>query len=660
MGEWLAQTPAVVASIAVVFGPGLLVLAAVGVRGLGLWALAPALSTTVLTASALITGLIGIPWAPLPALLSTLILAAAAFALRRAFGLDVTPGRRPDRMRPVLVAGIVLGIVYTVLRLALYVGEPAAVSQTNDAAFHLSALRFALETGAASPLEISRVIGATTFYPSGWHVLAVLVPALTGATVEVAANTVSLVIGALAWPLGVAYLARSAAGSTAGAIAAASAGALPAFPLLLMQWGILYPQLLAVAVLPAALGAVIQAKTLRGEDSPGWRGALRVVFLVAAAAAAIAVAQPSVLLAWAAAALVFGASSLILRRAAFGRRARALSWGALLAGTVITAAAWWYFSRSVSVTWPPFAGKAEALLHVLVNAYLGYPPSILVSALALVGLIVAAIMPRLRWLAVVWLGFAGLYVTAAAVGSPLARSVLVGAWYEDPYRLAALTPVATLPLAGVGGAWLITIGIRAVQRMRKGHHAAEAEVDGTGGRDDLGPRVAGVSLGLLGVAAAVALVLTPQIDRRDVFVDRVDPNLYAVTGDSFLTADELTLLERLDELVPEDAVIIANPSTGASFGYALSGRDVVPRTWAPPSEPAYSTLWTNLRDVAADPAVCSALDAFDARYMLDFGPGEAYPGRWIMPGFTDIEGQPGFELVDREGDASLWRVTACP
>ena len=659
MEDWLGQTPALVASIAVVFGPGLFVLAAIGIRGLGLWALAPAISTTALTGSALVTGLLGIPWRPLPAALSILVLAGVALAFRQGFGLPAAPARAPDRLRGILTTGVLIGIAFTGVRLGMYIGEPAAISQTNDAAFHLSALRFALDAGAASPLEISGVIGATSFYPSGWHVLTVLVPQLTGASVEVAANTVSLVLAAVAWPLGVAYLARSAAGTLAGSVAAALAGFITAFPLLLIQWGILYPQLLAVAVLPAAVAVVVAAAALRSghpaeAEAPADADrrtrtacAIRVIVVIAAAAGAIAVAQPSVLLAWAAASLAFGVSAAILGRATMARRVRVLAWSALLAGVLLTAAAWWFFSRSVSVRWPPTAGKAEALVEILANAHLGYPPSILVSALALIGLGVAVASPRLRWLGAVWLVFSGLYFTTAAIGSPVLRSWLVGAWYEDPYRLAALTPVATLPLAGIGGAWLVSLAVRGV-RTASGVRGAQP-----------GRRAGGVAMALIGVVGAVALVIVPQIDRRDVFADRIDPNLYAVSADSFLSADELAILERLDDLVPEDAVVVGNPSTGAAFGYALSGRDVIPRSWAAPSNAAYSVLWTSLRDAGTNPQVCAALDTLGATYVLDFGPGEVYPGRWVMPGFTNIDGQPGFELVAREGAASLYEVTAC-
>lgn len=650
MGEWIAQAPALIASIVVVFGPGLLIAGASGVRGLALWALAPAIGTTALTGSALVFGLVGVPWRPLPAAAAVVGLAAVAWVVRRALRLPPVPVRRPDGLRAILVAGLVVGALYTALRLGLYITDPTAISQTNDAAFHLSALRFAIDTGAASPLEISRVIGATSFYPSGWHVLAALVPQATGASIAVAANTVSIVLGAVVWPLGVAYLVRTLAGTLAAAVSAALAGFVPAFPLLLVQWGVLYPQLLAVSVLPAALGAVVGASSLREGRARGPAGTARLVIIVAAAVAAIAVAQPSVLLAWAVAACAFGVSAVILSRSRMSRRALVLAWVAVTAGLVATGLAWWFFSRSVSVTWPPSVGKGGALLEVVANAYLGYPPAIVVSALAIVGVVVSVLTPRLRWLVAVWLVFSGLYFTAAAIGSPVLRALLVGAWYEDPYRLAALTPVATVPLAGIGAAWLTLFVVRRVRRVRDVEGARLPEP--TRGQS-------GAAIAVIAVVGAVTLVVAPQIDRRDVFVHRVDPNLYAVSADSFLSADELAILQQLDDFVPEDAVVLANPGTGAAFGYAVSGRNVLPRTWAPPADPAYAVLWTSLRDVASDPAVCESLDAFGARYVLDFGPGEEYPGRWIMPGFTGIDGQPGFELLDRRGDASLWRVTAC-
>ena len=72
--------------------------------------------------------------------------------------------------------------------------------------------------------------------------------------------------------------------------------------------------------------------------------------------------------------------------------------------------------------------------------------------LMIIGLVVAVRSPRMRWLAVLWTMLAALYAIAASIGLAWLRGFAVGAWYEDPYRLAAMIPVAAIPLAGIGAA----------------------------------------------------------------------------------------------------------------------------------------------------------------------------------------------------------------
>lgn len=643
MIEWLAQAPALAASVLVVLGPGLAVGWAFGLRGLALVGVSGPLGVAVLTGLALVLGLFGVGWRPLPAGIGTalvvVIIAAARYGLRLARVPETrSPADVVTRFAP--VAGIAVGALIVALRVGIYIGDPAAVSQTNDASFHLSALRFAVDTGGASPLELSQVIGGQSFYPAAWHVLASLVAQIAGSSVEIAANAVSLAIAALLWPIGIAYLTRTVAGPAAAAVAAALAGGIAAYPLMLLQWGILYPQLLAVAILPASLAVVADRRDLVGSGRSLLARRTRVLIIGAASAAAVAAAQPSVLLAWVAGVISYAAWELVAGWKGWERRGQVVRVVSFAGSALAAAVLWWYFSRSVSVTWLPSTGKITAIVEVVFNGFLGYPWAVGISILVVVGLVVVAREPAMRWLGTLWFVLGALYVVAASIGQPTLRGLLVGAWYEDPYRLAALVPVAALPLAGLGAAM---IGGWAASAIMPGRH-----MTGVWG-----------TLGVVAVVSVIALIVSPQIARRDVFAHRIDPNLYAVTAGSFLSADELALLSRLDESVPVDAVVIGNPSTGMAFGYALSGRNVIPRTWAPPAGEAYSVLWTSLRDVAANPEVCPALAAFGADYVLDFGPGEEYPGRWIMPGFTDIEGQPGFELVDREGTATLWRVTAC-
>lgn len=637
MEAWAAQWTAMLAAVVVLLGPGLAVGALARVRGLALWALAPALSVSILTGGALVTGAIGVPWSLASAVAVSFVAAAGAAGVA---GLCRWHPVGSSSGRPRLViAGVVVGFVLVACRLAFYIADPGAISQTNDAAFHLSALRFVLETGAASPLEISRVIGAHSFYPSGWHVLAATVALASGAQIEVAANITSLAIASIAWPLGIAYLTRTVVGQVAAACAAAAAAAVPAFPLVLLQWGVLYPQLLAGAVLPVAVAVAVDSqmwqRSSERERLPIVRGAL----LSGAALGAIAFAQPSLLLAVGLAVLCW-----LVLGARDGWRVssvpiRIITATGALAVAVTLGVAWVYFSRSVSASWPPTVSKTGAVFEVLATGYLGYPAVIGVSVAAAIGTAVCVRRHAGRWIVVAAAACAFLYIVAASLGNGPLRKLLVGPWYEDPYRLAAIMPAFLLPLAGAGvGATVMWFASRTGVRRQ---------------------RAATAGLAVVAAIGVCVLIVAPQIQRRDVFVHRIDPNLYETTATSFLSVDELAVLQRLDDLLPPDAVVIGNPSTAMSFGYAVSGRNVIPRTWAAPSSAAYWVLGESLRDVAVDPSVCPALDEFDARYVLDFGPGEVYPGRWVMPGFDDLVGQDGFEVVDRQGDAALLRINAC-
>ncbi|MET3466751.1 DUF6541 family protein [Microbacterium sp. BDGP8] len=656
MTEWFASSPAYIVAAIVVLVPGLGMGSILRLRSLALWALAPAFTVVMAVGSALVLGLLGLPWSPVSALIAFAGLLLLVWGIRWALpwpGLGGVDPRRGTDTTIVLI-GLLLGVVLLGIRFVAEFGTPDAISQTNDAAFHLSAVRFATETGIASPLAITEVIGARGFYPSAWHTLAALIPPLTGASIPLAANAVTFVIGVVVWPLGLAFLAFRVAGPVAAGASATVAGAVMAFPLGLVQWGVLYPQLLAGALLPAAVATTIPARV--SEHVAGGANALerrvaigavvRGLAVVLLPLGAVMVAQPSTALAWGVAALALLLWSLPER---FARRKRAGLTGLIAAVAAAGALiwVWWYFGASVSATWEPHTRIRSAAIEVGVNGFLGYAPALSVSIAMLLGLLagLAAGGWRIRAIASAWAVSAGLYVVAAAVGSDQVRAALVGPWYEDPYRLAAIVPVFGLVLAGAAVA-AVADRISALARRRTDGYSSRALVAGAVGL-------------LLCVPVIVQTVATPRVERRDVFASETDPHAYEVSATSFVSEDELALLERLDDVLPEDAVVIANPSTGASFGYALSGRDVIPRTWAPPSADPYWLLAENLRNVSDDPAVCDALAVFGADYLLDFGPGEWYPGRWMMPGFADIDERPGFQLVDREGDASLWRVTSC-
>lgn len=639
--DWLLHAPALLAAVAVAFVPGLIALAAVGLRGLALVAAAPLFSVASTAITALALGILGLPWSPASWAMATLVLIAAAVAAGLLLrGRQDTPPSESRRW--VLPVALIVGVLVGLWRLVAYIEDPAGISQTNDAVFHMNAVRFIVETADASSLHVNGVVGGSSFYPAAWHGIVSLITLLTGAGIPVAANALTLVIGAVVWPLGIAWLARSATGSAGIAgVAAILSGALQTFPLLMFQWGVLFPNALSTAMLPAAVALMISLPGWR-SDGPRWHVLVRGLLLALVAFCALLFAQPATLLPWFALVLVRVTAWLLQDAPSLSRVRR---WTFIAISRVALVGVWVVISRSTSGShWPPFRGKLEVTLDVLFNGHLRIPFAFGVSALMFWGLVIAWRSRQLRWLVAGWLGLSALYVLVATVAAPLVRVNLLGAWYADPYRIAALAPVMVIPLAAIG---LHDLVGRIVGRIRRSADPSEAD------RDAVALAVAVVFMIILVLVRPVAMpaVIERTFDRESRYIS---------AEDTYLSLDERELLESLDEYVGPGERVLGNPSTGSGFGYMLSGVDVYPRTWSAPRTEAWSTLAESLRDAASDPAVCDALQVYgDPGYVLDFGLGESTPGRFEMPGMTDFAGEPGFERVAEVGDVSLWRITAC-
>ena len=654
MGAWLAQAGPIAVAVVVLLVPGLLIGAALRLRGLALWAFAPVVSTAAVAALAVLYGLARVPWSALSAGVGVLALAGLAALVGLALGRAPRKDRDGSVRRPLALA-LTAGMAVGAARLMMYVGDPEAISQTNDGIFHLNALRWVQETANASSFNISGVVGGRGFYPGAWHGLASLVASATGCDIPVAANAVSWVIAVVVWTLGVTWLCFAVSGSPlVAAFGAVLAPSLLTFPLLSLQWGVLYPYALSVALLPAATAAALTARggiqdslpdTLRPVRSRAATG-VRTGILCVIAAAALALAQPATLIAWGLLASLYATWSGVGALRGRDARGRVAIGVGVVACWASLAVAWYLLGRLTSgAHWEPFRGKLAATLDVLFNGQMWLPPAYGVSLLCAIGILVVIVRRRRDgWLVAGWLAFGLLYIAAAAVGSPFLRNSVLAAWYSDPYRFASLAPVVVLPLAAIGLAATVTWSAAAISPR------TSAERTGTAW-----------AIGAVAGAGVIGLVVAPVIMMPNVFEGRVDgASRYSSTADSFLSPDERALLSALGDYVAPGDRVIANPSTGAAYGYMLSGRDVYPRTWQPGSSDAWWVVAGGLRDVAEAPNVCPTLAQLGSPdYVLDFGPGEASPGRWVMPGMTDFADRPGFELVAERGDASLWRITAC-
>ena len=640
---WIDLAVAGALTAAVVVLPGIVLALVMGLRGLASWAAAFPFGVTVISTASVAAPLIGLAWSPLPVVLVTVVFAAVIGGVRLAAnrGWRLRAPQPVERGRWVIAAVVAAGIVVAA-QVVVVIGAPDNISQTFDNIFHLNAVRYALDNGNASPLFVGSMTstsGGMWFYPTAWHATAALVVQATGASIPVAANAMALVFSALAWPAGAMWLTSELFGRGRGTAIGAGLAIIgsASFPLLMIDYGVLYPLHMGLAVLPAALALALRALRI---TSPGGLPAALAVVGTLGTLPGLAVAHPGALVAW----IVFVSVGIVFTavRAWKGSRSRgqrALVVVFVAAYAIVAAAVWWVLRPPAAArTWQPEMTVAQAMGEVSFASPYRAPLALLVAVLMIAG-VVWAVRSRRRaplYAVVALLAVGGLYVVVAALPYFEIRDVLTGSWYNNLPRVAAILPTAVVPLAGAGALFL-SAGVRgAARRMRL-----------------RGPLQAIATAGVLLIAVVAALLpmRTP--------IDTAQAN-YTLDADSpLVSADEMALMRRLDDEVEPDAVIAGSPWTGAGLAYAISGREVLQPHTLMDITSEMTAINDGLDRAAPGGTVCRAVDDTRVRYVLDFGTREVHGGNHPYPGFSRLAASKAVELVDEEGDARLYRIVGC-
>ena len=699
MAMWSALLHPLLIAAALLYAPGGLIAIAARLPVRVVVALAPALSVAVIAGTGLLAPRLGLAWGVSVVAGATAIIVLAAIAVRAAHRLTgilisrraraaaqdarddgapsdpdgAVPSEEPAPQEsagpspaPASIGGrmarcwaaargpaedLGLWIVSAALMLAIcaqFINAPDAFSQTYDAVYHLNAVRWILDTGNASSLSFDMVISRGAVYPLGWHTLVALTMRLSGITsIPLASNAVMCAVAGLTWTSGVITLTSAlTVGRRAGRIATAVlASAAPAFPLLGLFWGILYPVFLATAMLP---GVFLTAATAgaRGMTLP--RRA--VLWLMAGAGCVgLALAHPSIiviaLIAGVSAAMTHSLSlavSAVAERHHVRRAVLACILTALLAGASWAAAPALRASKSVS-QWPPYTSAAGGIGEAVTSApeltAIVWP----LALLTVIGYLSAWRRQSTRWVALTHTVVCGLYVVDVSQKVSHLRYSLTGFWYSDAYRPGGFMMVTALPLAGIGACALADAAGRAL------------------------PRAVRAATTVPWLRAALTILVIAALAWQSTGSAAMSHNVekfgltFLVTDDSqSLTADELAVVNRLPDLLGPDDVVLTDPWRGGSLAYGLTGVTTLPRHLSSygSTSPALTVLENSLDEVGDNPEVCPAIKELGVDYVLDF------KGRTILdgpeaPGLSDIQPRDGFRTVLRIGDATLYRITAC-
>ncbi|MFV4912603.1 hypothetical protein PFZ49_03350 [Microbacterium lacticum] len=645
--SWLTLVAVALVTIAVLLVIGVALARIIGLRSFTAIAVAPAFTMTVIAIASIVMPWVHIPWGIIGvlavAILIGAVLALVRWATRR--WQPVAEQRERGAFDPWLLAGLLIAVALLSARVIATIQEPDRISQTYDNVFHLNAVRWVLDTGSASALDIGYMTnpgGSPSFYPSAWHGLVALVVQLTGASIPIAINGAVLAIAAFVTPLGLLFLSRTLFGrSVAISVATGVVTASVPLSLLLMDYGVLYPFQLGVALLPIALA--VSARLLRLATANNELGTLWWAIALVGLMPGLALVHPGAVMAWLALSAPLALVFVITRwRSHPSRRART----ALLAGSatyLLVSAGMLYALRPPALArgWQPEINVNEALVRVVtVHPWYPYAPLLVAVAVA-VGLVAAVRRADRSSLSSVgiYAVAAFLYVVAAAVPFPV-RDLFTASWYNNIPRLAALLYVAVIPVAAYGAAvaWSFT----------------ERATNSASTRPHVGRTVAVLVLLAAFVLSQVGpLSAMPQ-------AQRAASASFALTPDSpLLSSDEAALLKRLDEHVPADAVIAGNPWTGTSVAYALTGRHVLMPHIQMVISDDLAEVNDDLRDATPGSAVCAAVANLGVEYVLDFGSREVHGARHIFDGLEDLKHSTAVRLVDSQGDARLYQVVGC-
>lgn len=682
---WWETLPTFAATLLVYLLPGLLILAAAGVRRLNLAALAAPVSASVAGSSAVVLPYLRLPFNPgtyfaITGLLAALVLTvrhllrlrrertgitAAHWALEANDRLSATDTGLWVSRFAIPVAVLFPAMVISARYVAGF-GSPESFSETFDNIYHLNAVRHIAETQNGSTLTLGNLTEASRgLYPAAMHDSMALVLMLGAPSVMVAVNVGTIITGAVVWPLACIFLISRVVGYRPMPLLAAgvlSAG-FSAFPYLMVAYGVLYPNHAALALLPAVLGLAIEALGMSRSMGRSW---MPPGLALLATLPGLALSHPSAFVA------LLGFSSpvvlaacvraVVSARTGFSTRSSAQKWLAFtLAYAVVTVAVWTGVRPDLSSAgWTSFQTNARALGEILGSAPMGTTTAWLLLVLTVIGLYVVARHFRRLW----WIG--GMYavggllflIVSSWTGGPF-RDFLTGVWYRDSYRLAALLPIVTLPIVVLGAEWI-------VWRVRWLAGALMSQpANGTSPLPQAASRLLAKFPGSTGAAAGCVVLLILGVGVQGGSLSGVQNRIHTVfsttDGSGFVSTDEVALFNEVAGLVPASDVIVGNPRTGAALVYAFSGRrTVAPHIFGIRTDQE-QLLLDHWSEAAYNPRVCPAIHDQRAYWALDLGDTEITPRAEPLLGVRDLadDSAPGVELVKAVGKARLFRVTAC-
>lgn len=677
---WVTTAPLLVALLALLYLPGLLVLRCADVRWNLTLGVAPAVTCGLVGVGGIALDLLGVRFGHL----SFLALIAAGCALVLAYrlllrraGQDIHPmgGEIARsvwnlRWRLMVVAAVVLAVlVHWVPVLAVV--DPLFPSALSDPMFHYNGINSVRYTGNASMFGAMdwnhglRVLDVT--YPSVWHALASLV-ATPGTVLEVA-HVFSYLVTPVIFLLGMTSLGAEVfpLRRLMTVLTPLIAAGFVAFPDYMTVGKGFWPNALAMALLPGLLAmavAVILDISRGGLARNGVRYVGSILVLLSGMAGLV-LSHPTFIFTvlWVCAPGMIAVLVRLVRRL----------WRVwprsqfLMASLLSVVAVAVIFSTVVAhpqvqaAMSRPVIGEWEAFFPRLTSTLVLWPTSqnvLVLTALALfygvvtlLGVMLARHSPRSRWVLAAWV-MQTLLILGVYFPIPVLSSI-AGLWYSDVYRLFAIQVV-----------FLALMLAMALAVLWAKHDDIEAEGEDPVHRPSPPaplPRLVGKVPARVAVSGfiVVHLALGAYLAQHSAYA----PAAPSIGERAIISSEaELELLGELDDKVPEGTVVLGDSLSGIGYAPVLSDvNSVFTQVSTRSLDIDGNYLAQHFADIQTDPQVCDILRHYGIAYYYEDAP-TRYEGELrdvSLPGLYDVDTDEGFTEVASAGGATLWKIDAC-
>lgn len=613
-------------------------------------ALSPVFSIGLLGVSATILGVFSIRWSAASYLLVSIIAIVMLFIFRIILGNLGNEKKNLNQKKAFLqgflwtLVGCSVSSIYLVMQLMKIIGHPEAFSQSYDNIFHLNAIRWIFDSGDASSFHLGGMItpdGSPAFYPASWHGFSALLFSFFGGMPTVSANVATIIIAGFLWPLSVCALATVllpqkpffAASTTVVSSAVIS------YPGLMLKWGILYPNMLGYAILPGFLAILILS--MQSVERAQYKDFAFLVPSVVLTGIGLAFAHPNAITA--AAVLVTPLALVMFMRAfSLNGRSRKLSLAFSAVSFIFCMLIWWKVRPdSANSTWGPTLTDGHAFGEFLTNSYNQNSSQWLLFLFIAIGSIAIFRHKRMRGFVISWflVGFLYIVVSSWQVDSSV-RMFLTGPWYNDKYRIAALSALPAVIVGGYGlYIFIDSVVCRVVKKM-----------------PFIFVRVA-VPFVLL-MVGSLALNGSESLNKANMSAHRE----FTILSDSLLlTSDEMKVLDVLPDYVRSDEKVLVDPWEGGALAYAFDDISVTLRHSLSSYSDSYDALYLHLNDLSNNPEVCEEIHESKVYWYIDFEDTLEIGKQWqeAYTGLVGVEETRYLQAVYTSGDVGLYRIVGC-